>query len=424
MTGRRVSRPHSAGVRQSKLCDTVHPLRRGGATRHGPHQRRRRTAGDEVRAASGTAGDIVRGRLLDALDEGTQRAADAGLGAARRRQDRAARELDRAPAGRRGRSPGCRSTPPTPTAGGSGAPSSRRSTAPAPARRWRRSPPTRRRRVDRLVSALVDGAGRARRADRARARRLPRGRRGGPRRPRPAPAPPAAGAPARDRDARRPAAAARPAAHAGPADRDPRAGAGADARRGRQMLALAGVSLRRAARPPPVGAHGGLGGRAPARRAVAARPSGPGALRRRLRRRRPRDQRLPDLRGDVAAVARRPPLPAADVDRRRAQRRSRGRADRPRRRPPAPRRARRAAACCSRRSTGAASGTAITRCSASCCRPSCAATSPEQVPELHRRAALVARRPRRRRARRCCTRSRRRPGTSRRGWPASAGSTC
>ena len=46
-----------------------------------------------------------------------------------------------------------------------------------------------------------------------------------------------------------------------------------------------------------------------------------------------------------------------------------------------------AAARCSHRSTGAASGIAITRCSPSCCGPSCAASGRTRCAELHRRAA-------------------------------------
>ena len=64
-------------------------------------------------------------------------------------------------------------------------------------------------------------------------------------------------------------------------------------------------------RPSPVGAHRGLGRRDPPRRDLAARPSRPGALRRRLRGRRPRDQRLPAVGGHGHGVGRGPRLPAA-----------------------------------------------------------------------------------------------------------------
>ena len=273
MTGRRVSRPHSGRVRQSKLCDTVHPLRRGGATRQAPIRGAGALPATKFALPPEQPATVVRGRLHEALDEGTQRAltlvsAPPGAGktvllgswiaaggppgpvawlsldpadADRRRFWRAVLEALASRGRRRGRG-GARRPPAGP-----------------------RRPPD--------VGA-DHGTGRARRARRARARRLPRGRRGGPRRPRPDPEPPAARPPGRDRHARRPAAAAREAAAARPADRDPRAVAGADLR-GDPADAGAGRRVaRRAARPPPVGPHGGLGRRAPARRAVAARPPG------------------------------------------------------------------------------------------------------------------------------------------------------
>ena len=171
---------------------------------------------------------------------------------------------------------------------------------------------------------------------RPRAGRLPRGRRCGPRRRRPAAAASSAGAPAGDRDARRSAAAAQPAAPSGPAHRAARAGPGDDARRDHADARGRGRVARRRPPPPAVGAHRGLGGRPAARRAVAARPSGPRRLRRGLRRQRPRDQRLPDLRGHVAHGARRARLPAPHLDRQRALGRARGHAHRPRRQSPAP----------------------------------------------------------------------------------------
>ena len=285
----------------------------------GPRSSRRIAAGDEVRFPARPVRDHRSGAAAGRPRRGDAASPDADHGAAGRGQDRAPRQLDlgrpRARAGGMAVA-GCR----------------RRGAAPLLARRARGAAPRRRRRGGRGARRPPAGPSRSahgraglrargpRRAGRARARRLPRGRRGRTRRRRPAAAPAAAHAAARDRHARRPAAAARPAAPAGATRRAARARPGPDARRDCSHADSRGGPARRSGRPPPVEPHRGLGGGAAAGRAVAARPPGPDAVRQRLRRRRPCDQRLPDLGGHVAAVARRSLLPAADVDRGRAQR--------------------------------------------------------------------------------------------------------
>ena len=196
-----------------------------------------------------------------------------------------------------------------------------------------------------------------------------------PRRPRPAAAPSAAGAPAGDRHAGRPAACGSAGCGcrtsspscASPTSPDARRD-GADAR-GRRRVAGRRTHVRRLWEHT----EGWAGALRLAALSLRDHPD-PGAF-------------VDDFAGDDRAISdylisevmsrmsrRGARLPAAHVDRQRAHRRPRRRADRPRRRPPAPGRARARRRCCSRRSTGAATGTAITRCSASCCRPSCAAT--------------------------------------------------
>ena len=209
------------------------------------------------------------------------RAADAARRAGRRRQDRAARRAGRPRAAARPR--GCRSTRPTPTAGGSGArvlEALRRAGLTRARDRWLASSPRGAR--DLLLAALANALGRPRRAGRARARRLPRGRRRGR-----ACATSTCCCATRSPALRLVIATTRadPPLHlgrlraAGPARRDPRRRPRASrSPRPASCSARSGiVAGRRRHVRAAVAAHRGLGGRAAARRAVAARPPRPGA---------------------------------------------------------------------------------------------------------------------------------------------------
>ena len=125
-------------------------------------------------------------------------------------------------------------------------------------------------------------------------------------------------------DPRRSRAASPAPAHGRRAHRDPRARprvhAGGDAPAGRR----ARPGAQRGGQRPAPRAHGRLGGRGPSGRALAGRPSRSPRLPRDVRRRRPRSQRLPALRGPGAAARRDAGLPPSDEHRGR----DRGRAGR------------------------------------------------------------------------------------------------
>ena len=111
---------------------------------------------------------------------------------------------------------------------------------------------------------------------------------------------------------------------------------------------------------------------------------GPERVHRRLRRRRPRRDRLPDLRGPER-LRRRTTLrvPAPDVDRRAGQRRAGRGADRRLRRPARTRRARARGRVRRPRSTRRARGSATTRCWREVLRAELRHRFPDELPALH-----------------------------------------
>ncbi len=128
------------------------------------------------------------------------------------------------------------------------------------------------------------------------------------------PAPPAADGADRDRQPRRPSAAARTAPGGRRARRGPGAGAAVRRRRGRTAAQRhARARPRSGRRAATAGAHGGLARRAPARRALPARPQRPRRVHPLAGRRRPPDRRLP-ARGGRGRAASAAGVPAAHVD--------------------------------------------------------------------------------------------------------------
>ena len=311
---------------------------------------------------------IVRPRLLRLLNGGDRAPVDAAVGAARRGQDRAARELDRVRrrARRRGVAlarPGRRRPAPVLARRARGdAARRRRATGSPPWRRIRGAGPRF------SCPPLAERTGGSRGADRPRPRRLPGGRRAHPRRSRQA-AEPAAARPSGWSSPRAPTRRCGSGGSASrAADGDPRARPGDDAggdhgdARGRRRVD---------GRPPSCGGSGST------RRAGSGRSGSPplslrehpdpGAFVDDFAGDDRRDQRLPAVRGRVAHVAGRSAASCGTSVVDRAQRRPRQRAHRPALdgHPPA-RTSWRAAARCWPHSTAAATGTATTRCSASC----------------------------------------------------------
>ena len=189
-----------------------------------------------------------------------------------------------------------------------------RTVARAPASRRSRISAARRASTDVVLPSLVNDLARAAAAPGPRPRRLPRDRRpAGARGGRLPPRPPAGDAAARDRHAGRAAAAARaPARRAASSSRSapPTCASPTPRPRAAQRRARASSSTPRdVARLQR--AHRGLGRRAPARGAVAARAATtPRAFISVVRRRRPADRRLPRLRGARRPAARGARLPA------------------------------------------------------------------------------------------------------------------